>query len=465
MSKEKIMIADDDENIVFAFVKTFERTGHKVVAVNNGNDVVSKLIKERPSVLFLDVSLPGMDGLTVLEKIKAKKMEVPVIVITGVGTMQTAIRAIQLGAYEYIAKPLDVDKVRVVASRALEMVRLRREVEDLRAKLNRPTQKYELIGNEPKMLEVYKTIGTITTTPNTTTVLIVGESGTGKELVARAIHNSGSFAGEPFVAINCTVLPETLLESELFGHEKGAFTGADRQKMGKFEIAKQGTIYLDEIGDMSPNLQRKLLRVLQERVFERLGGHELIEVKARFIASSNKNLEKEIRLGNFREDLFFRLNVIHIKLSPLRDRPGDIPILAHHFLTKYNQHLNKNVHAISGEVLQILKTYSFPGNVRELENIIEHAVALEKGDILLPDSLPDQIKKPQNNFVLDIPITSVVLRKARRDVVEAFEKKFIIERLRNHKGNVTAASKEAQIERQSFQRLMKKYDINSSDFR
>jgi DNA-binding NtrC family response regulator len=465
MPKEKIMIADDDENIVFAFKKTFENSGHKIVAVSNGNDVLSGLSNENPSILFLDVSMPGMDGLTVLEKIKPKQMTMPVIVVTGVGTMQTAIRAIQLGAYEYITKPLDVDKVLVVAERALETVRLRREVEDLKAKLNRPVQKYELIGNDAKMQEIYKTIGTITTTPNTTNVLIVSESGTGKELVARAIHNSGPFASEPFVAINCTVLPETLLESELFGHEKGAFTGAEKQKLGKFEVAKQGTIYLDEIGDMSPKLQQKLLRVLQERVFERLGGHEQIEVQARFIASTNKDLGKEIRLGAFREDLFFRLNVFRIELPRLRERQEDIPILSYHFLAKYTHQLNKNVRSISDEVMQVLKGYPFPGNVRELENTIEHAIALEKDEVLGLNSLPQELKGDHNEISLDIPLTSPVLHKARRDILKVFERKFIIARLRANKGNVTAAAREAKIQRQSFQRLMKKYDIDSRDFR
>lgn len=465
MGKNKILVADDDKNIQFAFRKTFERDGFVVATADTGREALQKLESENPVLVFMDVVMPDFSGLDALREIKERGLTVPVVVITGVGTMQTAVKAVQLGAYEYLTKPLDVDKLRVVAQRALEMVRLRREVETLKAKLSHPTPDYELIGNDPQMQEIYKRIGVITTTPNSTNVLIVGESGTGKELVARAIHNNGTFISEPFVAINCTVMPETLLESELFGHEKGAFTGADKQKLGKFEIAKQGTIYLDEIGDMSAKLQQKLLRVLQERVFERLGGHGLIEVKARFIASTNKDLEKEIRLGNFREDLYFRLNVMTIKLPCLRERRDDISILARHFLAKYNQRFNKDVQCISDEVMQLLQTYPFPGNVRELENAIEHAVAVEKGKILLPDSLPAYLKKSERGSSFDSPITSPILRDARREVVEAFEKKFLIERLRVHKGNVTAAAREAQIERQSFQRLMKKYNIDASEFR
>ncbi|MFQ5706358.1 MAG: sigma-54-dependent transcriptional regulator [bacterium] len=465
MSKTKILIADDDKNIRFAFRKTFEQDGFVVLLAGDGNEALDKVATEKPTLVFLDITMPVKSGLEVLQEMREKGLNIPVVVITGYGTMQTAVKAVQLGAYEYLTKPLDVDKVRVVARRVLEMVRLRKEVEDLKAQLHRPVREFELIGNDPQMQEVYKKIGSVTTTPNATNVLIVGESGTGKELVARAIHNSGTFSREPFVAINCTVLPETLLESELFGHEKGAFTGADKRKLGKFEVAKQGTIYLDEIGDMSPKLQQKLLRVLQERVFERLGGNEPIEVKARFIASTNRDLEREIRLGCFREDLFFRLNVINIELPPLRVRRADIPVLANHFLVKYNRRLHKDLKGISQEAMALLNRYPFPGNVRELENAIEHSVALEKGEVLLPESLPPQLRTQPNDQVLDIPVTSPILHEARKAVVEAFEKKFLVERLRCHRGNVTAAAKEAQIQRQSFQRLMKKYDIDSSEFR
>ncbi|MFQ5650001.1 MAG: sigma-54-dependent transcriptional regulator [bacterium] len=465
MKKNKILIADDDKNILFAFRKTFESDGFTVVTATTGAEALEKVESERPTLIFMDITMPEKSGLEALKEIKERGFNVPVVVITGYGTMQTAVKAVQHGAYEYLTKPLDVDKVRVVTHRALEMVRLRREVEELKAKLSQPAQEHDLIGNAPRMQEVYKTIGSITTTPNSTNVLIVGESGTGKELVVRAIHHNGPFAAQPLVAINCTVLPETLLESELFGHEKGAFTGADKLKLGKFEIAKQGTIYLDEIGDMSPKLQQKLLRVLQERVFNRLGGHDQIEVKARFIASTNRDLEKEVRAGNFREDLYFRLNVMRIRLPALRERPEDIPILAYYFLAKYNQRLSKNVKIISDEVMTMLKSHSFPGNVRELENAVEHGVALEKGEILLPDSMPVHLNKIDQQETLDIPITSPILHDARRDVLAAFEKKFLIERLRAHKGNVTAAAKEARIQRQSFQRLMKRYDVDSSDFR
>jgi len=465
MKKKKILVADDDKNIQFAFRKTFEKDGFEVVSAADGQEALEKLEAEQPALIFMDVSMPRTSGLEALEVMKEKGVNVPVIVITGYGTMQTAVKAVQLGAYEYLTKPLDVEQVKVVARRALEMVSLRAEVEDLRARLTQPVRDHELVGNAPEMHEIYKVIGTITTTPNETNVLITGESGTGKELVARAIHNSGPNTAEPFVAINCTVLPENLLESELFGHERGAFTGADRRKLGKFEVARQGTIYLDEIGDMSHNLQKKLLRVLQERSFERLGGNDAIRVQARFVASTNKDLQVEIRHGHFREDLFFRLNVFNIILPPLRQRSSDIALLVQHFLQKYSQRLHKNTCNISEAALKLLQNYPFPGNVRELENAIEHGVAIEKGDVLTSASLPSNLNQVDPLATIDIPIPSPILQVARRDVIEAFEKKFVIERLQAHQGNVTAAAKEAEIERQSLQRLMKKYGINSNDYR
>ena len=463
--KETILIADDDASIVFAFERTFERDGHAVLAASNGREALERIAADHPALVFLDLTMPEMDGLQVLEKIKERGWNLPVIVITGYGTMQTAIRAVQLGAYDYIAKPLDVDKVNLLARRALEMSRLQAQVAELRFKLHQPLQEYELIGNDPQMQEVYKIIGAVTMTPNTTNVIIHGESGTGKELVARAIHQSGKFATAPFLAINCTVLPETLLESELFGHEKGAFTGAFERKQGKFEVAGEGTLFLDEIGDMPAALQQKLLRVVDQRTFERVGGNQALPVHARFICATNKNLEAEIKHGRFREDLLFRLNVVAIKLPPLRERRDDIPLLANYFLAKYNARLGKNVKRICDEVIAAFMHYAFPGNVRELENVIERAMALEKGEVLTLEAFPPQLIARPKQESFDIPILHETLAEARQAVLDAFERKFIVERLNATHGSVTEAAKVAGIERQSFQRLMKKYDVHSEDFR
>lgn len=463
--KVRILVADDDRNIQFAFRKTFEKEDFSVITASDGREALERTESDRPVLVFMDITMPNMTGLEVLEELKRRGIDVPVVVITGYGTMHTAVKAVQLGAYEYITKPLDVEKIRVIAQRALETVRLREEVKDLQAHLRKPVSKHEIIGNHPSIQEVFKAIGAVTTTPNTTNVLIFGESGCGKELVARNIHEMGPTQGHPFVAINCTVLPENLLESELFGYDKGAFTGATERKLGKFEVVGEGTLFLDEIGDMPPKLQQKLMRVLQQREFDRLGGHELIPVKARFIAATNKDLEKEIEMGNFRQDLYFRLNVIAIQVPPLRKRRDDIALLVERFLAIQSEKLGKNVKKLSPDVMRRLMEYDFPGNVRELENIVEHSVTLEKGNVLTVDSLPRYLREHSATGVPDIPILSTNLKRARRAIADAFEKKFVTERLADNNGNVTAAARQAGIERQTFQRLMKRHGIRSEEFR
>lgn len=462
---DKILIIDDDTNFVFAFKKIFEESNYWVVSAHDGLAGLGMVHKEQPSVIFMDISMPKMNGLDVLATLKEKKVEIPVIIMTGVGTMDTAIKAIQLGAYEYITKPLDINKVRIITKRAIETSQLKKEVDQLRTQLNHSPKKYELIGNSQEMQEIFKIIGSVTATPNLTNVLILGESGTGKELVARAIHSRGKNASEPFVGINCTALPEDLLESELFGHEKGAFTGAVGRKIGKFEAAKQGTIFLDEIGDMPVNLQQKLLRVLQEREFERLGSNNAIKIKARFIASTNKDLDEEIKAGRFRNDLFYRLNVITVVIPPLRQHKDDIPLLVEHFVAKYGIQLGRQMHPVSEEVMKAYVWYDYPGNVRELANLVERGVIMSKGKVILPHALPKELKKASSDDSFALPFNSLVLKEARQRAVEVTEKKVIIENLKATNGNVTQAAKSAQVARESFQRLMKKYQVSSKDFR
>jgi transcriptional regulator with GAF, ATPase, and Fis domain len=305
----------------------------------------------------------------------------------------------------------------------------------------------------------------VSTTPTTTNVLIMGETGTGKELVAKAIHESGPCGKEPFIAINCTVLPEALLESELFGHEKGAFTGADHLKPGKFELAGNGTLFLDEIGDMQVSLQKKLLRVIQERTFERLGNNKPLTLNARIITATHHNLVEAVKKEEFREDLYYRLKVIEIALPPLRERKDDIPLLANYFLAKYNQRFGKQITHISNQALGALSRCDFPGNIRELENLIERAVALARENVLAPHSFPPEIFQSANLQNPDIPITDRNFSAAKQAIVDAFEKKFLIERLTETGGNVSEAARISGIERQSFQRLMKKHKLYSRDFR
>jgi two-component system response regulator AtoC len=466
----KILIVDDDDKIVFAFREVLKKEGYKSIVARNGEEGLEKVSAMSPDVVFMDITMPKLDGLDALRRIKQQNPFIPVIIITGYGTMQTAIKAMQLGAFEYLTKPLDVERIREVTRRALA------SAQSLAIAPAGSTQgifkadivhRYELVGNSVAMQEIYKLIGSVSTTPNHTSVFIIGESGTGKELVARAIHSNSSNAAEPFVGINCTVLPETLLESELFGHERGAFTGAVERKLGKFEVARGGTIFLDEIANLSPNLQQKLLRVLQEREFERVGGNESIHVEGRFIAATNQDIEGEVKKGNFREDLFYRLNVVAIHVAPLRERKEDIPLLANYFLSKYNDQLKKSVKGFSDEAMALLSRkagYSYPGNVRELENLMERAVMLTKGEVILPDALGEMIA-PDSPKSLSLPILSSSFSKSRDYVIKMFERQFLIEQLRHYHGNVTAAAKASRMTRQNFQRLMNKHKLRAEPFR
>ena len=436
MRRSKVLVIDDDAKILFAFRQVFRKAGYTTITASDGEEALQKISTEQPSVVFMDISMPKMDGLDVLKKMRGKHLSVPVVIITGYGTMQTAINAVQLGAFEYLTKPLDVRKLRETAERALASVQLTSDFSQQGTQLRADfVDRYELIGSNAGMQEVYKLIGSVSTTPNNTPVLIVGESGTGKELVARTIHSNGVNASGPFVAINCTAFPETLLESELFGHEKGAFTGAGERKLGKFEIARAGTIFLDEIGNLSPNLQQKLLRVLQEREFERLGGNDAIRVEARFIAATNRDVEKEVKQGHFREDLFYRLNVVRIDLPALCHRKDDIPLLALYFLSKYNDQLKKSVKGFSREAMARLQSYRYPGNVRELENLIERAVMLTKGDII-PVNVFDDSVRTAVPLAAPFPYVSPVFSKSRQYFLKQFEKQFLADLLTKHHGNV-----------------------------
>lgn len=467
MSAPTVLVVDDDEGIVYACRRTFEKEGYRVLSAADGIAGIQAIERDQPDLVFMDVTMPRLDGLSALAKIKELGLDVPIVIITGMGTMQTAIQAVQLGAYEYITKPLDVDDVRAVAARALEMGRLRSEVGSLQSQLSSEAEQQQLVGNDSTMQEVYKTIGAITATPNETPCLILGESGTGKELVARAIHTNGPASQAPFVPINCTALPGELLESELFGYERGAFTGAADRRLGKFEIAGEGTIFLDEIGDMPPELQQKLLRVIQEREFTRLGGNTTLPVRARFVMATHADLEQAVAEGRFRDDLYFRISVVPIHLPPLRERKADLSPLIDHLIEKLNIKLNRRIRAIAPDARQALLDYDYPGNVRELENLLERAIILTSGDVILPRSLPASLLDLRNPVLSagEIPIVSTEWRAAREFVVRAFEERFLRQALLDAEGSVTEAAKRAGLERQSFQRLMKRYGIDSGEYR
>ncbi len=460
-----VLIVDDDEKIVFAFLGLFKGEGFRCMVAHDGEEAVEKVASEAPQIVFMDITMPRLDGLEALRRIKEINPSIPVILITGVGTMQTAIKAIQLGAFDYLTKPLDVAKVRASARKAMASINARPSDGGQAVPHSaQGSDRYEIIGNSSLMQEVYKLIGSISVTPNHTSVLIQGESGTGKELVARAIHANGKFAAEPFIAINCTALPEALLESELFGHEKGAFTGAVERKLGKFELAGQGSIFLDEIGNLSLQLQQKLLRVLQEREFERVGGNVPLKVDARFIAATNLQLEEGLRNRTFREDLFFRLNVAKVQLPPLRDRREDIPLLANYFLRKYNERHKSSIKGFSEEAYQFLLGYHYPGNVRELENMIERAVMLTKGDVIMADTLGETHTASAGSGEWAAP-SGQPFSVARNHALELFEREYVTAMLREHQGNVSAAANASGMTRQNFQRLMVKHGISASEYR
>jgi len=380
-----ILVIDDDVNIRRSLAIVLAEQGYATYLVGKAKEGLAILAQENPEIVLLDIRLPESDGLDVLAQILEEHPDVTVIMITGLDDMQHTVTAMQKGAFDYITKPINIDLLKGAIARAVKAQTLSRELNQLPQQASAPDPSPTIIGKSPQIHEIYKTIGMLSR--NKVTVFIHGESGTGKELIARAIHHSGATGDKPFVAVNCTALPEGLLESELFGHVKGAFTGAVTSKRGKFELAAEGTIFLDEIGDMSPGLQAKLLRVLQEKEFEKVGGETALPMHARVIAASHRNLEQLIAEGLFREDLYYRLKIVTIEVPPLRERPEDIAALVEHFLTRLSGQLNHHVTKISPEALEALTTYHWPGNVRQLENVLINALVACKGDVLMAEHL------------------------------------------------------------------------------
>jgi DNA-binding NtrC family response regulator len=477
-----ILVVDDRADIRLFLRKVIEDMGYHCEQASSGEESIEKLSSTEPVLVFMDVQMLGMSGLEALTVIKSRHPELPVVIITANGTMDVAIQAMQKGAFDYITKPLALEAVQHVITQALqrrnETTQDSKEHGSVRTMPTAPgvsfsatsTEEFSVVGKSKAMQEVFKRIGLISTTPNHSSVLIHGESGTGKEMIARAIHANSANATQPFVGINCTAIPEHLLESELFGSERGSYTGSTQRRIGKFEYAGEGTIFLDEIGDLSLSLQAKLLRVLQERVIERVGGNEQIAVKARFITATHRFLPDEVRAGRFREDLFYRLNIVTLDLPPLRERRGDIMVLAEHFVQKYNRLMNRAITGFSDEARAMLESYQFLGNVRELENIIERAFIFTTGTTILPTTLGIVGLGGQNatNFAAHPAkprISSRVYAEARETALADFEREFLQMLLAEHEGNVTAAAQEAQLTRQYFHRMMQRYDITADVFR
>ena len=389
-AKPRILIVDDEPSMREMLRIVLRRDGYDVTVAANGTEAIDILKRDRMDLLLSDIRMPDISGVEVLRVAKEANRDLVAFMMTAFASTDTAVEAMRLGAVDYFTKPFNMDELRIKVRQHVETMKIKQENVLLKRTLNTSHEFCNIIGRSDAMLDMFKMIETIAKTNST--VLITGESGTGKDLVARAVHYNSLRREHPFVALNCGGLPETLLESELFGHIRGAFTGADTNKKGLVEVAERGTIFLDEIGEMNQTMQVKLLRVLQDRRFRRLGGTEEVQADIRVMAATNQDLEKMVAEGRFREDLYYRINVIQVHLPPLRDRREDVPLLADHFLTKYAKAAGKTVNAISHEAQELLAAYAWPGNVRELENVVERAVALEQTPLVLPESLPTQVR-------------------------------------------------------------------------
>ena len=455
--RERILVTDDDPVSCQLFAEVLEGEGYEVDRAQSGEDAVRRLHEEAYALLLVDVRLPGMTGLEVTREVRRTHPDLPIVVMTAFGSMEITVEAIREGAFDYTSKPMNLEELKHTVSRALAQRSTARagrpdgrdgeDIESLGA----------IIGRSPAMVEVYKTVARAAATKST--VLIVGESGTGKELMARAIHQHSPRSHRPFVAVDCGAITGSLLESELFGHMRGAFTGAFSEKRGVFEEADSGTCFLDEINDISSNMQAKLLRVLQENEIRRVGGQKWIKVDVRIVAATNKDLAELVKQGTFRQDLFYRINVVTIPLPTLRQRTEDIPSLAYHFLRRYSQENGKPVVGISDDTMALLRAYSWPGNIRELENTIERAVALSNQAMLTPEDLPLEVREsPAQATDVGMP-SGEWSGFADMPTLEEVKKRYIQHVLKATQGNISRAAEVLDIERRSLYRMLERYNV------
>jgi DNA-binding NtrC family response regulator len=449
MKKANILLIDDDDSLRRVIEFSLTEAGYKVKAAADGEEGLRLFEKEPFDAVITDITMPGMNGMEVLARVHERDAQIPVVVITAYGTIENAVEAMKKGAFDYITKPFNREELRITLQKALRMRRLEKENVELRSQMNDRYRFDAIIGTSPQLGTVLEMAGRVAASD--ASVLITGESGTGKELLARGIHYNSPRAAGPFVAVNCAAIPENLIESELFGHVKGAFTGASRDREGKFELADGGTLFLDEIGDLRVDLQAKILRTIQERQVDRVGGSQLVQVDVRIIAATNKDVERAVKEGSFREDLYYRLSVITLHIPPLRERREDIALLAGHFLKKYTPGVDLRLEA---DALSALTSYGWPGNVRELENVIQRASVLRRGETISASDLPDKLKKEKmsvENIVLNLPEDGISL--------EELEKNLIAKALEKHKGNQTRAAEYLGITRPTLIYRMEKYGI------
>ncbi len=471
---DKLLLIDDEADVQYSFRRIFDSPQIEIATASSGEEGLKLLPRFQPDLIMTDVRMGGISGLETLRRIRQIDAKVPVIIMTAYGTTQTAIEAMKLGAYDYVLKPFDVPKLKALVTSAIEAARAMKEVVSYQPLLESEDYDVGVVGRTEAMQSVFKLIGQLAASD--ATALITGESGTGKELIARAIYQHGKRSAKPFLAINCAAIPENLLESELFGHERGAFTGAATQRIGKFEQCNGGTLFLDEIGDMTPTTQTKILRVLQSGTFERVGGNQPIKVDVRIIAATNKPLEQAVAEKQFREDLFYRLNVVRIRVPALRERRDDVPLLVEYFLKKFAQKHAQPVKAIAEPALRTLQAYHWPGNVRELENVIHRALVVSKGEAILSGDLPPEVSgQPSTASAPDAAgatagatddltsLISAMFAIARRDsrlkLIPFAERELVIHALKETAGNQVQAAKLLGITRATLRKRVEKFGI------
>ena len=453
MEKARILIAEDEKtqrDLLEGFLK---KEGFSVETASSGRQALDKIEAAFIDIALLDYKMPELDGLQTLREIRKRFPDLPVVMMTAYGTVETAVAAMKEGALDYLTKPIDLDELLLIIGKVLERSALIRENRELKARIQERYTFQNIIYSSPQMVEVMGLVARVA--PSQATVLIRGESGTGKELIANAIHLASPRSEKPFVKVNCAAIPETLLESELFGHEKGAFTGAIQKRIGRFEEADGGTLFLDEIGDLSPSTQVKLLRVLQDKEFQRLGSNINLKTDVRIIAATHRNLEDAMQKGLFREDLYYRLNVVSIFLPPLRERKEDIPLLINHFLKKYSEINQKKIENISKEAHALLLRYAYPGNVRELENLIERAVVLCRGEVMTTQDLPFHVREETSEKQWEISGRGKTLPES----LEEIERDLIVRALHQHQGVQTRAAESLGISERVLRYKMRKYGI------
>ena len=459
MAMNKILIVDDELNMRLVLQAMLKKEGYAVTTASNGMEALKILKADQMDIVVTDLKMPKLDGMGLLDEIIRDYPSIPVIIITAHGTIATAVDALKKGAFDYITKPFEQDELKQVIQKA---VKTRRLDED-EALLNPDDiDRYGIIGSSDRITEIFETIKRVA--PTTTTILITGETGTGKELIARAIHRNSPRKNNPFIKINCAAIPESLMESELFGYEKGAFTGAATKKQGRFELAHKGTLFLDEVGELPKDMQVKLLQVIQEQEFERVGGLQTIKVDVRLITATNRNLFEDVKDGRFREDLYYRLNVIPAHLPPLRERKEDIPVLIDFFIEKFNKKLDRSVKYIDEKVTNLLIQYAWPGNIRELENLVERMILMARGDTIVFADLPSELKATIES---DSTGPSGIRQKPFKDIMknhmEDIEKQMIISVLEECGNNVTRAAKQLGLSRKGLQLKMMKYKLRRSE--